>query len=450
MSSWPQRLDLFGVIHVDRIGKVTRELGPMVQDVDAVCIESPQPPSLETYVKATLRAPLCTITEWIVFTMIYAPLYILFNRDLWPTELAAMDRLVAAQEPSPDLHHIDTPMAAYFARAPLPVLLANWLVFAGLLYLVPVGLGIAISVAVVGGIVPALFRRAHRRYLGIIGALLGTGVWWALVWTQHIPAVIVYVVVLTFLLILVLGFSERNQDMIGDVAQLSTDNGYDSVLVITGKGHLSGFVDLARERGISVGTVHVSKWFRAGGSRESFEEAVPDSSTALTLSEAERAPRWRRGLAGTVDIAVAIVVWVGVLILLWALFELVYTTATPIYSLLVFFAFFLSLVLVRALLACHAGGTIGNRLVGIELVHQTGTSVDLRTATVRYAYWFGDLLTLFLAAIFDDNHRLLCDHVAGTHVVAGNAAAPSTTCPGCDLHIEREWTYCRDCGTKLE
>ena len=40
MSS-PRKLGLFGVIHIDRLGKVTRELEALVGDAETIFIESP-------------------------------------------------------------------------------------------------------------------------------------------------------------------------------------------------------------------------------------------------------------------------------------------------------------------------------------------------------------------------------------------------------------------------
>lgn len=150
MSS-PSTLGLFGVIHMDRLGKVTDELDRFVGEADAVFIEYPADPvSVAEYARLVARVPAYALGALLFQLLIYAPLFVLCNRDLYPTEMVAVRR-VADKLP---VHAVDEHLNEKLRRAGAGLVVANWLVIATVGWLAPVASAATAGVALAGGLLP--------------------------------------------------------------------------------------------------------------------------------------------------------------------------------------------------------------------------------------------------------------------------------------------------------
>lgn len=426
MSS-PQKLGLFGVIHIDRLGKVARELEGFVGDAETIFIESPTDSmGFRQYGSLFVRVPAYAFGALLLQLAVYTPLFLLFNRDLLPTELVAARRVAASNGLS--VQAVDEHPNETLSRAGPRLIVVNWLVFAAVGWLEPVSTAATAAVAVGGGLAPILIRRRGHRYGSLAAALCGLGLaWWLVV--EGLWSVWLFGCGLLFVAVVVRTLDHRNEVMLDRIVAQSTEAGYDEVVLVTGKGHLGGLASLANERGLAVPRVHISRWLRAGSTVTDFEPGELPTLGRKTLAPTDEltpasgvGPLARRVGAAVVDLLV-----VGIpTTVLWVVLAVVTSIATSdptaaVGAVLVGFPAVL-LVGYHVLLEWAVGTTVGKRLFGLVVVDRTGDDPSARTALARnllrpVSLLAGYLVGGLLVAV-GGRHQHLGDRLAGTVVVA--------------------------------
>ena len=411
------QLDLFGTIHVDRLGKVRREMDEFVGEADAICLEQPQDPTVGMYLRAGLRAPLFLVGLFLYQLLLFLPL-VLVARDVRATEFVAVEQLVDDRP----VYRVDDHPVSIVAGAGAVTVLANWVVLLALAVADPPSVGLTVVAIFVAVLPAAIVRRAGFRYPAVLLAVAGLfagGVAYVL-YAPLMTAVVGLVSVVAFMAVVSTTIERRNEEMLDRVVTTASDNGHDRVVLVSGKAHLGGMVEAGQNRGIDIGRVHVSKLFRAGetfddptlsdlprvGGGSDRSEAVPDDRLA---------PLGPRVGAYLLDISLILVTLVVAGAGLQSLYVLAGSQSTLAAPLVVFLL--LVPFLYRTLTEGLLGFTPGKRLFALEVIEWDGSPVSLRIAAVRNLYRTFDLLVLYLPALLDDRNRLLADRLAGTYVV---------------------------------
>jgi hypothetical protein len=410
MAGRPDRLELFGVVHVDRHRKVQRELAPLVADADAICLEAPEPLGFRRAVAAALRAPLCTLGAFLIELFAYLPLYLFFNQDTRPTEEVAVSKL-AGDRP---VYRVDRNPIEMLADAGLPIIAANWFGIVALAVIAPVQTGLTIGTIVGCLLAPGVFRRQIHQTVGLLFAAAGLFVAYWLLFAGPLQLFPVGLTAMFALVVLVHGTVDRRDDtMIDNTIDRANAGDHERVVLVTGKAHLSGMVPLARDQGVSVGRVHVSRWLRAG---RTYEGALAAGSagidaTAVSDWQAPLRSRLRAGLLDTV-----------VILCLWTVLAVAGRTvpAVPIAWLDLLAGLVVVAVGYRGLLEATADGTLGQRVEELQVVDASGEPIGLRRSLPRSAAQLLDVAVLFVPALLSERHRLISDHLTGTHVVVKN------------------------------
>jgi len=407
MDQRPGCLELFGVIHVDQHRKVQRELAPLVADADAICLEAPEPLDRETAVGAAGRAPLWTLGAFLIQLFAYLPLYLLFNHDTRSTEEVAVSNL-AGDRP---VYRVDRNPVEFLAAAGPAVVAFNWVVLVALTVLAPVQT--ALTVGVVGGclVAPGLVRRFVHPGVGVGLAVAGLVVAYWLLLAGPLSLVPVGLAAMLALVVVVHStVDRRNGTMLDNTLDRAAAGEHDRVVLVTGKAHLSGMVPLARERGVEVGRVHVSRWLRTGRTYDG-QPTGDDGVDPAAMGE-RQASMSQRLRAGAVDAAVILALWLVVAgVVLGARAPLAPGTAVTL------------LVALGVLVVGYRGlgeataGTVGQQREGLQVVTAAGRPVGLQRALARNALLSVDVLLLFVPAILDERNRLVCEHLTRTHVL---------------------------------
>jgi uncharacterized RDD family membrane protein YckC len=428
--SRPDSLGLFGVIHHDRLGKVRAELDGFV-DGDAIFIEYPREDVGLGDVAALLaRAPAYYVGAMPLQVLLYAPLFVVFARDLFPTEVVATGRVAEARDLP--VHRVDEHPNRQVLAAGARVVVANWLAVAAVAPLGdPVAVATTAAVGLAGGLVPVFVRRRGHRYPAVVLACLALAATAAVVVAGLLSLWLLAVGLVAFFAVVFTTVEDRNDAMLDRVERLSAEHGYDDAVLVTGKGHLVGLLAMAGDRGIEVPAIHVSRWLRAGetyadvasaplpevgisaGSDGPVEDVVPDSESAVL---------GKRLLAGAFDLLLSSCL-ATIAMLLPFLFVAdagrVETVLLLGVSLLLGCAtWFGYYVLTEA----RYNRTLGKARFGLAVARAGGGPPSLGSTLVRNllrpvdVYLFGVGL---LAMALDDRRRRLGDVVGGT--VVGNA-----------------------------
>jgi len=437
MSS-PRKLGLFGVIHIDRLGKVTRELEAFVGDAETIFIESPTDSmGLRQYGSLLARVPAYAFGALLLQLAIYTPLFLLFNRDLLPTELVAARRVADSNGLS--VRAVDEHPNETLSRAGPRLIVLNWLVFGVVGWLEPVSTAATAAVAVGGGLAPVLIRRRGHRSVGLVAALCGLALaGWLVV--EGLWSVWLFGCGLLFVAVVVRTLDHRNEVMLDRIEEQSTDADYNEVVLVTGKAHLGGLAALASERGFSVPRVHVSRWLRAGTTVTDFEPGELPTLGKKTLTPTDGvAPASGFGpLARRVGAAVVDLVIVGIpAAVLWVVFVVVASIATsdPIAAVGALLVGLPAVLLVgyHVLLEWVFGTTVGKRLFGLAVVDRAGDNISARTAVARNLLrpvsLLGGYLVGGLLVAATGRHQHLGDRLAGTVVVTRDRSAGSSVEP---------------------
>ncbi|NEU58159.1 RDD family protein [Halorussus sp. MSC15.2] len=274
-------LSLFGVVHVDRPGKVRRELDAFADDADALFIEQPEMEvTLRTFGRVAARTPTFFL-GMLLHLVLLLPLYAVLNRAYDEAEAIAARRV--AEDRGLPVHEIDDHPVLVMSRAGPRWVAVNWLTMAGLAWLFRSSLLTTAGVLVVAFGLTLAAARIDRRLWLLVTVPTAWGSLWAGASQGLLPSVHLApgpaVLPMLFYLATAGAINEhRNSHMLGRVTEISEREGYESPCLITGKAHLAGLVSLAADADVSVSRMHVSKWLRTAD--DPTERPDPDSMGA--------------------------------------------------------------------------------------------------------------------------------------------------------------------------
>jgi len=425
----------FGTYHMDTPGKVTRELDEVAAGADVIFVEYPDRTlTAGEFASALLRAPVSVVGLLVVQLLIHLPLFLLFNRDLLPTEIVAIRRVVG--DGDVPVHRVDDPIMARLCDVGPLMIAGNWLVLAVVAWLGPVGAAVT-GLLVLVGVAPMLVRRTGRRVLAI-GL---TGLWYlALAGTAVLGYLSVPLLVVGFFAFVVVArvtLAHRNRHMLDEIAAIADERGYEDAVLVTGKAHLAGLARRADERALSLPSVHVSMWRSPGVTVRDVDPAalpesgdmgldVPGSSRPVVVPGSEGSVFGKRLLAGAIDLCVTVGVAAAVVLLaiFWpeeggasigageAFVGLL--VLTPVAALLVE-------TFLRPLAEVRVDVMPGKRLVGLAVADADdhgapSTRAVLVRGLLRAVDGFGFYAVGALAAAVSDRGQRLGDRAAGTVV----------------------------------
>lgn len=426
-------LGLFGVIHVDRRRKVTRELDAFAGDVDALFIEYPRDfddPWL--FGRLLVRVPTYLVGAMLLQVLFFAPLAVLSVRDLYPTEVVAT-RSVASTRELP-IHPVDDHPHLKMQRAGLPAIASTWVVLAGVVWLEPVAAVLTAVIALGGGLVPILVRRRGHRYPAIGLAVLGLAGAVGIFLAGQLSLLLLLSGVVAFGVALVVTIEARNEVMLDRVEGLAANHGYEAAVLVTGKGHLGGLARQARDRDLHVRAIHVSKWLRSGvtytdptgsplpeiglGRDGSGDIAVAEASSGEPGADSHLG---RRMAAALLDLGVGSVFAVLGMTAVGYVDAAVAPLGDVVLALAILLAAVLCWVGYHAAFEAVAGQTVGKKLLGLRVVHASGASLAARGALVRNALRPIDAVFFygvgFVVVLVTARHQRIGDLAAKTVVV---------------------------------
>lgn len=266
-------LDLFGVLHVDRPGKVRAELDEFAGDADALFIEQPETEvAVPVFGRMAARTPVAFLGALLQLVLI-VPLYAVLNREYNEAEAIAVRRL--AEENGLPVHEVDDHPALYMSRAGPRWIAANWLAVIGLAWVFGVQFLATAGLLVLAAAVTIGTARFDRR-LWLLTAIPATWGSLGVAISKDLLSVSLLVAVFLFYLGSVGIINEhRNSHMLGRIAEISDREKYEQACLVTGKGHLAGLLTLASDAGLSVSRMHVSRWLRT--SDDVTEDPDPES-----------------------------------------------------------------------------------------------------------------------------------------------------------------------------
>lgn len=430
----PARLSLFGVIHMDAVDKVTDELDGFAGGADALFIEYPADPAgVRTWLQVVLRTPAFFVGTLALQLFFQGPLILLFVHDLLPSEFVATRRVAdAAGLP---VHRVDEHPVQGAASAGAAAVLLNWLAVAPVVALEPLAAAATVAALVPAALVPVGLRRLGYRRLG--PALFALAVAGVLALAVHGPFSLLLVLVgaVAFLVTVARGVDHRNDVMLDRVQRVATEEGYDDVVLVTGKGHLGGLAREAADRATSVARIHVSFWRDTGETHRVFDPAdLPEIGRSdvglrdrLRAGFADLGKLGRRALAAVVDAALVAVLWLVLAFVVLFALELVAgvpfeTVGSPV----LFGALYVVPVAYHAALELAWGRTVGKWLAGLVVVDTDGDGLSPRQAVGRNLLRPLDMALLYLVGAVavgaTSRRQSVGDLLAGT--VVGRPGAP--------------------------
>lgn len=435
----PASLALFGVLHPDDPAKVTAELEAFVGDDDGLCIEYPtRRLGIGEIAQVLVRTPLFVIGAAILGTVVQRPLYVWLNRDIFPTEVVAVRRLVDEERP---VHGVDTehPMLACLDAGPA-VVLGHWLPFLVIAWFTPIQTAVTMAVALGTLWMPPLVRRRGHRYLAVglvVASLVAVGV---LIASGLLSVWLVLVGALITLVTLGRTVGDRNGAMLERVRTVADREGYENVVLITGRNHLGGLAERLAAMDIDLDRVHVSLWRRDGRTCSAVDpEWLPTVRRSMNpavdgyeLRPEQSASTVGRRIGAALIDAILVGVAVGVLWIVIAFgFVAVGVESSPPVALGILGLSLLLVVCYHALFEGLTAATPGKWLLGLRVVDNHGDRIGLRAAVGRnllrpVALLAGYLLT-GVAVVSSDRSQHVSDRLAGTVVVrrkrVGDSAA---------------------------
>ncbi|EMA43306.1 RDD family protein [Halococcus saccharolyticus] len=415
-------LRLFGVIHVDRLGKVTAELDEYAADVDALFIEYPETdPDWRTYGRCLLKTP-AFFFGLILNSLLQMPLFVLLNRGMSPLLSTGMN---AARRLSDDrdvpIHRIDAHPLFTAADAPWPWIIVNWGLLVGLGALWPRSLLTTVGTLLAAWLVTSL----PARYTPSLGALFGTVVPWSAVaiglWYGFLSLPYLVVFFVAFVLHVGRTLMSRNRHMLERIEEISAEHGYEHACLITGKAHLSGLTRLADDTSVSIARSRASKWLRHSDDERTDPEPTTDDGGVFVHPDPREPinPRTTspRTAAGLIDLVCVAILFFPMAVVGGVVSGLVTGDVTTT-GLLV--GAFSTPILYGFTLEAAFGRTLGKKLAGLVVVTADGSRCSARSAAVRNLLRILDFPLFYLVGFgvmaLTKQRQRLGDLVAGTVV----------------------------------
>lgn len=425
----PPTLDLFGVVHVDRPGKVRAELDEFAGDADALFIEQPETEvTLHTFARVAARTPTFFLGA-LLHLVLLAPFYAVLNRTYDEAEAIAVRRVADDRDLS--VHEVDDHPVLFMSKAGPRWVAVNWMALAFLAWSFGVAVATTAGVLTVATAISLATARLDRRLWLVVAIPVTWGVLW-LTLTYELFGAGLLLAVLLFYLGSVGALNEhRNRHMLRRVAEIGREKGYDRTCLVTGKAHLAGLVSLAPDQGLSVSRMHVSRWLRTAD--DVIED--PDAESVrqrfgwpFTGFDTEHpAPRLgtetdvlgRRTLAACLDLVAALLVTFAGGIAFGVVAGI--TLGDPAIDVGLVVGFVVAPFCYYLVPEAAFGRTLGKRLLGLVVVADDGSPVSRRATLVRNLLRPLDFVPFyflgFVVALATDRAQRIGDLVADTLVV---------------------------------
>ncbi len=411
-------LRLFGVIHMDRRGKVTDELDEFSDDVDALFIEyPPNEIALRTLLRCLLKAPLFGL-GMVLMAYVHWPLYVLCQRDLVPAELLAARRL--HEQRDVPLQGVDEHPVQLMADAGPWWILPNWIVLVAVLWFSRLdGLVTAVTALAVYGLVAVLARR-NRRVATIVAIPVLAISAFGLVHFGYLAVPLVLGAELALLTTVGLTIAPRNRTMLRRIRRIADEEGYESACLITGRAHLSGMLKIGRENDLSITRVHRSKWLRASDATTD-DPYADESSGPAVLAGTEQDVIGARIGAAVVDGVILLVVGAVAAIVGGVIGKLLVGEESSAFWWFFWVGLLFAPAIYPGFVEWRFGRSVGKAITGIAVVKKDGTRLSRRSAFVRNLLRPIDFLFFygldFLVMMVSERRQRIGDHAAGTVVV---------------------------------
>lgn len=275
------QLSVFGAYHMDSPGKVTRELRALADGADAIFVEYPeQRTSAGELAVAVLRGPLTAVGLLLVFQFVQGPLFVLFNRDLLPTEVVAVERV--ASDRAVPVYRIDDGAWNILANLGPAGIVANWVILVGLGAIWPVTV-VGTVLLFVAALASLLLRVRERRVL----ALLAFGGWYLLAGlvtlTGYLSLALLIVAYVAYQVFARTTLGSRNRSMLDRIGSISAERGYETATFVTGQSHLRDVARRAGDRDVELEEIHASRWRKDGVTVRGVAPAVLPHASDLGL-----------------------------------------------------------------------------------------------------------------------------------------------------------------------
>lgn len=417
-------LELFGVIHIDRPGKVTDELGEYSADADALFIEYPEvEPDWRIHLRCLLRSPAFFLGMAIV-SLVQLPLFVLLNRTVEPllsTEMRAARRV--SDESGVPVHRVDAHPLFLAIQRGWQWSVLNW----GLVIALVAFDAAALVTTVLTLLLPwTLVKAANRsdRRAGTFVAAVAP--WSALaigIAFDLLSLAVVLVTCLTFQAFVWRTISQRNEHMLRSVEGISKENEYERACLITGKAHLDGLVQLAEGTGVDVSRSRPNRWLR--GSETEIADPEPETDDSNWLFDhpipekhVETNTVRRRIGAAVIDLLGIALLAFPVAIAIGIVFMLVGGRAAGVTGLEV--GLVVTPLLYGFALEALFGQTVGKRCLGLVVLAEDGSQCSWKRAAVRNLLRPVDFVVFYLLGLiaigFTRDRQRLGDLAAGTIV----------------------------------
>ena len=215
-------VDTFGTLHVDRLSKVTNELGEFAQDADVLFVEGPRdPPDNSDELGMLLRNPALYLTGTIL-DWFWGILGFIFTRHFKPVDMVATETV--AQKKEIDIEPVDLNLPRRTSEVGLAVTAFSWLWFT-------IAVGI-FMLGVVASTIEILVLATAVGFLPIVPFA-----YWTL--------------------------SERDEVMAENIEEiLAANDEFNRGCFVAGRRHMAGVVEQLEESDVEVSKVHKSKWLR--------------------------------------------------------------------------------------------------------------------------------------------------------------------------------------------
>lgn len=368
-------LHLFGAIHVDRPSKVRAELDEYAADLDAIFLERPvEDLTPTTYLRGLVFAPGVVLAA-LFYGLLLLPFHALVLRDGTTPEWVATEHV--AEERDLPVHHVDDHPIRIVATEGWRLRAIGWIAL-----LVPLAL-FPVETATTAGVLVGLFAASSAIYRidRRLWVVAGVPLWIAgavAAWFGLVSGYVMLTFVLAFAATTIGTLDRRNRIMLDRAREISEEEGYEESVLVTGKAHLGGMVNVADEVGVDVARVHVSKVFRRSDrTYEGIDEGIGTFGVDPKMDTAGDV--WTdRAIAAVIDLAIGVVVASPLIVVVeYLVFSTLFGGGSVIVVIAALFWGILGgPVLYHSRFERRGGQTIGKRRMGLVVVRTDGSSAS--------------------------------------------------------------------------
>ncbi|KZN22915.1 hypothetical protein A4G99_17635 [Haladaptatus sp. R4] len=258
------QLDLFAVLHADRVSIVHRELEKRVTetDSDAVFIEYPERRlTAVEWVTAFLQRPL-VVTGFMIYALLFFPISALISRTTLPSEAGAARTL--GEETNIPIHDIDPHASIFLFPGGILTIALNWIALLAVAFVFsPVRTGTTVGVVIVTYAVVRASAQLSQRLAAALSIPTFLFFFLAQITIGSFPTLVLAGIAILWSLYTTV--NERNAAMLERAREVATANGYDRVVFITGQTHVSGLRDrVSNNSDLEIRTIWSRRPLRSG------------------------------------------------------------------------------------------------------------------------------------------------------------------------------------------